>query len=135
MQTKLMRLVVGVGVLLGAPQLAVSHHAFSAEFDAARPVELRGVVTKLEWINPHSWITMDVTTADGVIETWMIETGAPNSMVRRGFRPNSLPMGTEIVVRGYQARDGGKRANGRDLTLPDGQRVFLGSSRPGDEAE
>jgi hypothetical protein len=80
-----MRLVVGVCVLLGAPQLAVSHHACSAEFDAARPVELRGVVTKLEWINPHSWITMDVTTADGAVETWMIETGAPNSMVRRGF--------------------------------------------------
>jgi hypothetical protein len=126
---------MGAVVLLGAPQLASSHHAFSAEFDAARPVELRGVVTKMEWINPHSWITIDVTTEDGAVETWRIETGAPNSMFRRGFRTNSLPVGTEIVVRGYQARDGGYRANGRDLTLPDGQRLFLGSSRPGDAAE
>ena len=110
---------------------AWAHHAFAAEFDAARPVELRGVVTKMEWINPHSWITIDVTGEDGTVETWKIEAGAPNAMFRRGFTDESLPVGTEIVVRGFQARDGGNRANGRDLTLPDGQRLFLGGSSPG----
>ncbi len=135
MQTKLIRLVMGVGVLLGATPSAFSHHSFSAEFDAARPVELRGVITKMEWINPHSWITIDVTTDDGAVETWQIEGGAPNVMFRRGFTRNSLPVGMEIVVRGYQSRDGGRRANGRDLTLPDGQQLLLGSSRPGDAPE
>ena len=110
---------------------AWAHHAFAAEFDAAKPVELRGVVTKMEWINPHSWITIDVTRDDGTVETWEIEAGAPNAMFRRGFTDESLPVGTEIVVRGFQARDGGNRANGRDLTLPDGQRLFLGGSSPG----
>ena len=109
----------------------LAHHAFAAEFDAARPVELRGVVTKMEWINPHSWITIDVTGEDGTVETWEIEAGAPNAMFRRGFTDESLPVGTEIVVRVFQARDGGNRANGRDLTLPDGRLVFLGGSSPG----
>ena len=114
--------------VFGGP--AWAHHAFAAEFDAARPVELRGVVTKMEWINPHSWITIEVTREDGTVETWEIEAGAPNAMFRRGFTDESLPVGTEIVVRGFQARDGGNRANGRDLTLPDGQRLFLGGSSP-----
>ena len=135
MRKNLIGFVVGVAMLLGAPQWALSHHAFSAEFDAARPVELRGVVTGVEWINPHSWITIDVTNEDGAVETWKVETGAPNSLFRRGVTRSSVPVGTEIVVRGYQARDGGRRANGSDLTLPDGQRLFLGSSRPGDEAQ
>lgn len=135
MPSRLTLLAVSAGSLLLATATARAHHAFSAEFDAARPVELRGVVTRMEWINPHSWITIDVTTEDGTVETWEIEAGAPNAMFRRGFTRDSLPVGTEIVVRGYQARDGGRTANGRDLTLPDGQRLFLGSSRPGDEAE
>ena len=122
--------------LTGAMLLAVStlsaHHSFSAEFDANRPIRIEGTVVKMEWINPHSWITIDVTLPDGVIETWEIEAGAPNAMFRRGFTRDSLPVGTQIVVRGYQARDGGRSANGRDITLPDGQRLFLGSSRPGD---
>ena len=121
--------VCAAGLLLGA-SAAQAHHAFSSEFDAARPIELRGVVTKMEWINPHSWITIDVTNEDGSVQTWEIEAGAPNAMFRRGFTRDSLPVGTEIVVRGYQARDGGPRANGRDLTLPDGQRLFLGGSAP-----
>ncbi|MCY3729960.1 MAG: DUF6152 family protein, partial [Rhodospirillaceae bacterium] len=122
MQTGLKWLVAGTGLLLGAAA-AQAHHAFAAEFDAARPVELRGVVTRMEWINPHSWITIDVTTDDGGIETWEIEAGAPNAMFRRGFTRDSLPVGTEVVVRGYQARDGSQRANGRDVTLPGGERL------------
>ena len=130
MQRKLTAIVVGAAGLLLVAAGARAHHAFSAEFDARRPIELRGVVTKMEWINPHSWITIDVTNEDGSVQTWEIEAGAPNAMFRRGFTRDSLPVGTEIVVRGYQARDGGPRANGRDLTLPDGQRLFLGGSAP-----
>ena len=130
MHRKLTAIVVSAaGLLLIAPA-AQAHHAFSSEFDAARPIELRGVVTRMEWINPHSWITIDVTNEDGSVQTWEIEAGAPNAMFRRGFTRDSLPVGTEIVIRGYQARDGGPRANGRDLTLPDGQRLFLGGSAP-----
>lgn len=132
MQVKLIATATGsvlaLAVLTLAAQVSHAHHAFSAEFDAARPVELRGVVTKTEWINPHSWITIDVTRDDGTVETWEIEAGAPNSMFRRGFTRNSLPNGTEILVTGYQARDGGRRANGRNLTLPDGTLLFMGSS-------
>ena len=135
MRRRLKLLLTSAGGFLLTTATAQAHHAFAAEFDAARPVELRGVVTRMEWINPHSWITIDVTTEDGAVETWEIEAGAPNAMFRRGFTRDSLPVGTEIVVRGYQARDGGRRANGRDLTLPNGERLFLGSSRPGDQAE
>ena len=135
MRRKLTLLCASAGGLLLGATMAQAHHAFSAEFDAARPVELRGVVTRMEWINPHSWITIDVTTEDGAVETWEVEAGAPNAMFRRGFTRDSLPVGTEVVVRGYQARDGSQRANGRDVTLPNGERLFLGSSRPGDEGE
>jgi len=126
MQTRM--LTVTALLLTHAAQDALAHHAFSAEFDAASPVELRGVVTKAEWINPHSWITIAVTLDDGTVETWEIEAGAPNSMFRRGFTRDSLPEGTEILVTGYRARDGGRRANGRNLTLPDGTLLFMGSS-------
>ena len=110
---------------------ALAHHAFSAEFDASNPIELRGTVTKMEWINPHSWITIDVEGADGTVVTWEIEAGAPNAMFRRGFTRDSLPVGTDVVVNGYRAKDGGMRANGRDITLPDGQRLFVGSAGTG----
>ncbi len=130
MQRKLTAIIVGAAGLLLVAAKAQAHHAFSAEFDAARPIELRGVVTRMEWINPHSWITIDVTNEDGSVQTWEIEAGAPNAMFRRGFTRDSLPVGTELVVRGYQARDGGPRANGRDVTLPDGTRLFLGGSAP-----
>jgi len=110
---------------------ALAHHAFSAEFDASRPIELRGTVTKMEWINPHSWLTIAVERPDGSIETWEIEAGAPNAMFRRGFTRDSLPVGTDVVVHGYRAKDGGMRANGRDITLSDGQRLFVGSSGTG----
>ncbi len=109
---------------------AIGHHAFAAEFDAKKPVKLRGTVTKMEWINPHAWIHIDVKKADGTVEEWMIEAGTPNTLLRRGFTKDSLKAGTEVLVDGYQSKDGSLRANGRDLTLPNGQTLFLGSSAP-----
>ena len=109
-----------------------AHHAFSAEYDNTKPLTLRGTVTKVEWINPHSWITIDVKAADGTIETWEIEAGSPNSMFRRGFNRNSLPTGIEVIINGYQSRDGGRRANGGNISFPDGRRLFLGGSNPDD---
>ena len=106
---------------------AWAHHAFAAEFDAKKPVKLRGTVTKMEWINPHTWMHMDVKKDDGSVEEWMIEAGTPNTLLRRGFTRDSLKPGTEVLVDGYQSKDGSLRANGRDLTLPNGQTLFLGS--------
>ena len=108
-----------------------AHHAFSAEFDAKRPVKLRGVVTKMEWINPHSWIHIDVKDGAGKVTPWMVEGGAPNALLRRGFTKASLPIGTEVVIEGYQAKDGSTKANGRDITLPNGSKLFVGSSGTG----
>jgi hypothetical protein len=130
MRTKVCALIAGSGLLLFAAPL-VAHHAFSAEFDANKPVKLRGVVTKMEWINPHAWIHINVKRPDGAVEAWMVEGGAPQSLIRRGFNKNSLPPGTEIMVEGFMAKDGTNKANGRDLTLPDGRTLFMGSSGTG----
>ena len=109
-----------------------AHHAFSAEFDAQRPVTLKGTVTKMEWINPHCWLHMDVQGPDGRVVSWMIEGGAPNALLRRGFSKTSVPLGAVITVEGFQAIDGSNRANGRDLTLAaDGKKLFMGSSGTG----
>jgi len=119
--------VVGVGLLLGGVTLS-AHHAFSSEFDANRPVKFKGTVSKMMWVNPHAWIYVDVKKADGTTEEWMVEAGTPNTLLRRGFTKASLLPGTEIMVDGYQSKDGSKRANGRDLTLPDGRTLFLGNN-------
>ena len=119
--------------LLIASQTASAHHAFGAEFDANRPVLLKGKIVKIEWINPHTWIHVEVTKDDGAKEVWMVEGGSPNSLLRRGVTRDSLPVGTEIVVDGYQARDHSLlRANGRNVTFADGRKLFLGSSGPGE---
>ena len=110
---------------------ASAHHAFAAEYDAKKHVILKGTVTKMEWINPHAWIHIDVKKSDGSSESWMIEAGTPNTLLRRGFTKDSLKSGTEVLVDGYQSKDGSRRANGRDLTLPDGRQLFLGSSGTG----
>ena len=102
----------------------------SAEFDANRPVKLQGTVTKMDWVNPHAWIHIDVKKPDGSVDEWMIEAGTPNTLLRRGFTKDSLKVGTAVVVDGYQSKDGSLRANGRDVTLPDGKTLFLGSSAP-----
>ena len=125
-------------VLAGAALLALAgatsvwaHHAFSAEFDANRPVQLKGTVAKMEWINPHAWIHVDVEVEGGKVERWMIEGGTPNTLFRRGFTKQSLLPGTVIFVDGYQAKDGSMKANGRDLTFEDGRKLFMGSSGTG----
>ena len=111
------------------PASVFAHHAFSAEFDAENPVKFeKAVVTKIEWINPHTWIHIDVKEPNGTITRWMIEGGTPNTLLRRGLTRASLPEGTEILVDGYRAKNGTNRANGRDLTFADGRRLFMGSS-------
>jgi hypothetical protein len=128
MRRKLFSAVAGAMLLTVAALPALAHHSFAAEFDANRPVKLEGVVTKMDWINPHSWIHIDVTTGAGEVQKWMIEGGAPNALLRRGWNRNSLPAGTKISVQGFQAKDGSFRANGRDITFTDGSKLFVGSS-------
>ena len=125
-----MATAVAVALLLGAGSVA-AHHAFSAEFDANRPIHFQGTVTKVEWINPHTWIHMDIQMDNGTTERWMIEGGNPHNLFRRGFNKDVIQIGMEIVVDGYGSKDGTRRANGRDLTLPDGRTLFMGSSGTG----
>jgi hypothetical protein len=123
-------LIAGAALILAAAP-AWAHHAFAAEFDAKKPVHLEGVVTQVELINPHTWIHVDVKSPDGKVTSWMVEAGSPNVLLRRGFNKNTVPKGTQVVVEGYQSKDGSMRANGRDITLPDGKKLFLGSSGTG----
>jgi uncharacterized protein DUF6152 len=130
MPSKLVMLIAGAGLLLTTTH-ASAHHAFAAEFDATKPFKVRGTVVKMEWINPHTWIHLDVKTPKGTVERWMIEGGPPNALYRRGFTQKSLPNGSEIVVEGFRAKDGSLKGNGRDLTFADGRRLFVGSSGTG----
>jgi len=131
MRTQLAVAVAGLGLFLGAAVPISAHHAFAAEFDANKPVNFKGTVTKMEWTNPHVWIHLDVKQPDGSVEKWSVEAGTPNVLFRRGFTKQALLPGTEIVVDGYQARDYTlKRANGRNVTYPDGRKLFLASSAP-----
>ena len=132
MMKKLAVVTAGSGLLL---VLAVAplraHHAFAAEFDANKPVTMKGTVTKMEWVNPHVWLHMDVKTPDGKVEKWAFEAGTPNVLFRRGFTRQSLLPGTVVLVDGYRAKDGTRRANGRDITFEDGKKLFMGSSGTG----
>jgi hypothetical protein len=130
MRTIFVAALTGLGLFVAAGSVH-AHHAFAAEFDANKPIKFEATVTKMEWVNPHAWIHVDVKKPDGTVEKWMIEAGTPNTLIRRGFTKASLLPGTAIVVDGYQSKDGSRRANGRDLTLPNGQTLFLGSSGTG----
>jgi hypothetical protein len=110
---------------------AVAHHSFAAEFDINRPIQLEGVVTRMEFSNPHSWLHIEITTADGDKQQWAVEGGAPNALIRRGWNRNSIPAGTQVFVEGYQARDRSFRASGREVKLPDGSSLFMGSEGVG----
>jgi hypothetical protein len=126
-------LVLAAALAMSVPLWA--HHAFQAEFDDKKPIHLVGKVTKMEWINPHAWIHIDVTEPDGKVTSWMVECGSPNIMLRRGFTKESLEFGSEIVVEGYRAKNGSNRANGSSVTFKDGRRLFVGGSNPDIPAE
>ena len=136
MRSRLAVTLASAGMLLFvAVAPAWAHHAFAAEFDANKQVKFKATVTRMEWTNPHVWIHVDVKQPNGMVEKWAIEAGTPNVLFRRGFTKESLLPGTEILVDGYRAKDGSHRANGRDLTLPDGRTLFLGSSGTGAPVE
>jgi Family of unknown function (DUF6152) len=134
-RTTLFRVIAGGALLAAAAAPVRAHHSFAAEFDANKPVKIKGTVAKVEWKNPHSWIYIDVTGTDGKVEQWAVEGGAPNALLRRGWSKNSLPAGVEIIVDGFQAKDGAFRANGRDITFPDGKKLFIGSTGTGSPDE
>jgi len=108
-----------------------AHHAFAAEFDANKPITFKGTLTSIDWTNPHAWLHLDVKKPDGTNEKWAIEAGSPNALFRRGFTKKSMLPGAELIIDGYQAKDGSKRASGRDVTFADGRKLFLGSSGTG----
>ena len=130
MRSKLAIAVAGAILLLAAVP-ALAHHAFSSEFDVKKPIHFTGVITKVELVNPHAWFHVDVTGPDGKVTSWMIEAGTPNVLLRRGFTKNSVPVGTQVVVDGFQAKDGSFKGSGRDLTLPDGRKLLIGSDGAG----
>ena len=131
MRTLLFSAAAGMLILAAGAPLA-AHHSFAAEFDGTKPVTLKGTVARMEWTNPHAWLHVDVKGGDGKVVSWMVEGGAPNALLRRGWNKNSVPAGTAVIVEGFRARDGSNRANGGEVTLPDGKKLFL--STPGQGA-
>ena len=131
MKNTLMIAIAGAGLLFATAVPVVAHHAFGAEFDANRPVLLKGKIVKVELVNPHAWIHVEVPKDGGGTEVWMVEGGTPNTLLRRGITKNTLAIGTDVVVDGYQSKDRSTRANGRDITFPDGKKLFMGSSGTG----
>ena len=127
---KLSIVFLGVSMLWTAVPV-VAHHSFAAEFDIDQPITLRGTLTKLEWVNPHGWLYIDVMSPDGKVVNWAIEAGGPNALLRRGLRKTDFPNGLEVVVQGYRAKNGSSKVNGRSVTFPDGRNFFMGSSGTG----
>jgi len=132
------RVAAVLAAMLAAGTPVAAHHSFAAEFDGSKPVTLRGTITKMEWTNPHAWLHIDVKGPDGKAVSWMIEGGAPNALLRRGWNKESVAPGAAVVVQGFRARDGSNRASGGDVTLPDGKKLFIGSTgtgAPGDRQD
>ena len=130
MRGKWVNVIAGIALWLAAAP-AWAHHAFDAEFDSKKPIKFRGTVTKMEWINPHAWLHLDVKDANGSVVSWAIELGPPNALIKRGWTKKDVPAGIELLVDGYQSKDGAMRANGREITFPDGKKLFAGSSGTG----
>ena len=129
---KLSLVVAGLALLWAVP--AVAHHSFAAEFDASKPITLKGKLTKMEWLNPHGWLHIDVTQPDGKVVSWAIEAGAPNALLRRGLRPTDFPLGSELIIDGYRAKNGSPTANGTTVKFADGRNFFLGAASEGTSA-
>ncbi len=132
---RVLKIVACAGMLMAAGLPAAAHHSFSAEFDSSKPIKLEGKVVQMEWVNPHSWLTIDVTKDDGTVERWKLEGGSPSVLLRLGWNRNSLPAGTKIKVTAFQAKDGSLRGSTRDIEFPDGRKMGMGGSGTQDGQE